>query len=68
MDKGVIRKKNKNIFADYCKAAACGTLTDVAGELFVESVKQGEIEVAKLVLPHIDIIRKDSVHILYEGR
>lgn len=66
MNKGVTNKKN--IMADYYNAAARGTLTYNASELFVESVKQGEIEVAKLVLPHIDIDQKDPVLILYEGR
>lgn len=68
MNIGYSEDRNSTILNDYYKSLANGKLECNAPRLFIESVKQGNISLAKIILPYINNEQEDPIHLLYKGR
>ena len=68
MNAEIFGSNNSIVRIDYYKSLANGKIEQDAPRLFIESVKQGEIDMAKIILPYINSEQKDSIHLLYKGR
>ena len=60
--------KPNNVVSEYYKHMAARDLENNASGLFIESVKQGNTDLSKILLPYTNSKHEDPILLLYKGR